>query len=113
MRCYIFTNCREGEAREALSALHLPTSLFAGIFGADFMGDVCKPELCAFEKIIAATGADPKRTVYFEDSFRNLVTGAALGMRVILVGEHTLSEEGPSAELLDATLSARIPACSL
>ena len=109
----MFTNCRELEALEALEALHLPPSLFAGIFGADFMGSHCKPELAAFEKVIAASGCEPQRTAFFEDSFRNLVTARALGMRTILVGSTTLSEEGPAAALIEATLSARVPTLTL
>lgn len=36
IRCWIFTNCREREAVEALHALDLDPSLFAGVLGADF-----------------------------------------------------------------------------
>jgi putative hydrolase of the HAD superfamily len=107
--CYVFTNCREREALEALEALNLPPSLFQAVYGADFMGGVCKPELSAFEKVLAATGADPRRTAYFEDSYMNLVTGASMGMKTILVGDYTLLEEGPSA----VDVSARVPALTL
>jgi FMN phosphatase YigB (HAD superfamily) len=36
VRCWVFTNCREQEAVEALRALDLDPSLFRGVLGADF-----------------------------------------------------------------------------
>ena len=38
---------------------------FDGVFGADAMGDVCKPERAAFEKVMASAGIDPKTTAFF------------------------------------------------
>ncbi len=113
MRCWVLTNCRELEALETLQQLQISADMFNGVLGADFMGDVCKPEREAFAKVIAHTGLDPARTCMFEDSFRNLVTAKALGMRCVLVGATTLLEEGPAQEALAATLDASIPACTL
>ena len=113
VRCWVMTNCREREALETLEELQIPVSLFEGVLGADFMGDVCKPELAAFEKVVKHTGCDPLHTAMFEDSLRNLVTAKALGMRTVLVGATTLAEEGPAQELLAATLDASISVCTL
>lgn len=41
---YIFTNCREKEAHDALMALGLDTN-FNAIYGADFLGDTCKVQV--------------------------------------------------------------------
>jgi hypothetical protein len=97
---------------------------------------VCKPEAAAFARVIAHTGCDPAATVMFEDrcacpsimsahastadvpartadSFKNLVTAKALGMRTVLVGGITLAEEGPEHALLSATLDAHVAVCGL
>jgi hypothetical protein len=102
-------------------------------------GDVCKPEVAAFERVIAHTGCVPAQTVMFEvrtlaacmqsavlaaaqltraaatpqDSFKNLVTAKALGMRTVLVGGATLAEEGPEHALVGATLDAHVAVCGL
>jgi phosphoglycolate phosphatase-like HAD superfamily hydrolase len=36
VRCWVYTNCREREAVEALEALHIDPALFRGLLGADF-----------------------------------------------------------------------------
>jgi len=58
--------------------MHLQ-GVFEGIVGADSMGEVCKPEQAAFQRAIDICGADPKATVMFEDSFKNLRTAKELG----------------------------------
>lgn len=65
---YILTNCAEKQALESLQVLGLAEEFEGNVYGADAMGEVCKPEVAAFEKIIAASGIDPKRTAFFEDS---------------------------------------------
>ena len=67
------TNCAEKQAIEALQVLGLEGE-FDGVYGADFMGDVCKPERAAFEAVCARAKIDPNGTVFFEDSVKNLVT---------------------------------------
>lgn len=74
---------------------------------------MCKPEAEAFARVIEHTGCDPARTVMFEDSFKNLVTAKALGMRTVLVGGATLAEEGPAHALVGATLDAQVAVCGL
>ena len=80
-------------ADEALAALGLDGE-FDGVFGADAMGDVCKPERAAFEKITTAAGIDPKTTAFFEDSVKNLAAAAEMGMTTVLIRSHTAAEEG-------------------
>lgn len=93
LRKYVLTNCAEKQAREALAALGL-NGEFDGVFGADAMGDVCKPERAAFEKVMASAGIDPKTTAFFEDSVKNLAAAAELGMTTVLIRSHTAAEEG-------------------
>ena len=115
IRCWVVTNCREHEALEALAQLGIPLELFDGVLGADFMGDSCKPEHAAFAKVIAHTGCNPHRTVMFEDSLRNLVTAKALGIRCVLVGDTTVTEEAtdPALAAADGVVDARITHCTL
>ncbi len=113
VRCWVVTNCREREAVEALHALKLDPALFKGVLGSDAMGDVCKPELAAFERVVALTGCDPAATVMFEDSLKNLVTAKAMGMRTVLVGGLTAAEEGGGHTLVGATVDAQVETCGL
>jgi hypothetical protein len=41
---YIFTNCREEQAAEALECLGIGGHFGDTMFGSDFMGEACKPE---------------------------------------------------------------------
>ena len=90
---YVLTNCAEKQAREALAALGLQDA-FDGVFGADAMGDSCKPELEAFRAVQQAVGIDFARTAFFEDSVKNLAAAKALGMTTVLVASATAREEG-------------------
>jgi len=109
VRCFVFTNCREKEAREALEALQVPLSLFCGMVGADAQGTSCKPERAAFAAAFAAAGCEPESTVMFEDSLKNLATARALGLRTVLIGGVTAAEEGGDASWVDAC----VPECTL
>jgi len=113
VRCWVFTNCREREALEALHALELDPALFRGVLGSEAMGDRCKPELAAFERVVALTGCDPAATVMFEDSLKNLITAKAMGMRTVLIGGATAAEEGGCHTLIGATVDAQVEVCSL
>ena len=48
---FIFTNCTEKQAREALECLGL-SHCSEYFYGSDFMGEHCKPERLAFEKVL-------------------------------------------------------------
>jgi len=91
---YIFTNAREEQAREALVCLGVEKH-FDGIYGSDHMGDHCKPEKEAFEKVLAALPLEDgegeegreggREVVFFEDSFKNLLAARELGMKTVLI----------------------------
>jgi len=99
---YVFTNCHEKQAKEALVALGL-SDCFDGVFGAGDMGAVCKPERAAFDALFARFDVrDPSRCVFFEDSLKNLRTAnRSFDMVTVLIASDTLAEE------IDARRSAR------
>ncbi|PON68802.1 HAD-like domain containing protein [Trema orientale] len=47
---------------------------------------VCKPFENAFEKVFKMAKINPQRTVFFDDSIRNIQTGKRLGLTTVLVG---------------------------
>ncbi|KAI4334542.1 hypothetical protein L6164_019222 [Bauhinia variegata] len=47
---------------------------------------VCKPLEDAFQEVFQIANIDPQRTLFFDDSVRNLVTGKLLGLHTVLVG---------------------------
>mmetsp|Transcript_30407 Transcript_30407/g.40144 ORF Transcript_30407/g.40144 Transcript_30407/m.40144 type:complete len:294 (-) Transcript_30407:8-889(-) len=83
-RKWIFTNASEGHAKACLECLGA-TEYFEGIIGADFLGDVCKPEEAAFSKVIDRLKVNPQKIVFFEDSFKNLKKGQELGMKTVYI----------------------------
>lgn len=47
---------------------------------------LCKPSLEAFEAAIRIANVDPKKTIFFDDSARNIASGKAAGLHTVLVG---------------------------
>jgi len=80
------------------------------IFGSDFLGDVCKPELAAFEKVFRQIGldindsADCSNVVFFEDSYKNLTKGRELGFKTVFVRSVTAKEESANCDNFDAVV---------
>lgn len=107
MKKIVLTNCAEKQAIEALQVLGLEGE-FDAVYGADFMGDVCKPERAAFEAVCARAKIDPHGTAFFEDSLKNLVTAKEMGFTTVLVSGKTAAEEsGQNGGFTpDATISA-------
>ncbi|XP_057548699.1 uncharacterized protein LOC130827097 [Amaranthus tricolor] len=48
---------------------------------------ICKPFEAAFEQTFKIAGIDPKRTLFFDDSVRNISTGKNMGLHTVLVGK--------------------------
>ncbi|KAF9593952.1 hypothetical protein IFM89_026212 [Coptis chinensis] len=57
---------------------------------------LCKPSLEAFDAIIQILGADPKKTIFFDDSTRNIASAKAAGLHTVVIGS---SELIPGADL--------------
>lgn len=60
--------------------------LFEGIYGADHMGEVCKPDEEAFEKVLSVLPSERQQIVFFEDSFKNLMAAKKFGWKTVLIG---------------------------
>ncbi|KAI3473203.1 hypothetical protein Pfo_030495 [Paulownia fortunei] len=48
---------------------------------------VCKPSESAIEKALKIANIDPHRTLFFEDSVRNIQSGKRIGLHTVLVGK--------------------------
>ncbi|KAH9626586.1 hypothetical protein KSS87_005437 [Heliosperma pusillum] len=53
---------------------------------------VCKPFDSAFERAFQIAEVDPNRTLFFDDSVRNVSTGHNLGLHTVLVGKSERSD---------------------
>ncbi|XP_058227693.1 uncharacterized protein C24B11.05 isoform X2 [Rhododendron vialii] len=51
---------------------------------------LCKPSVEAIEAAIRIAKADPKKTIFFDDSTRNIASGKAAGLHTVIVGSTTL-----------------------
>lgn len=51
---------------------------------------LCKPALEAIEAAIQIANIDPKKTLFFEDSVRNIASGKAAGLHTVFVGSSVL-----------------------
>ncbi|XP_004486990.1 uncharacterized protein C24B11.05-like [Cicer arietinum] len=47
---------------------------------------ICKPFQDAFDNVFKMTNIEPQRTLFFDDSIRNIQTGKSLGLNTVLVG---------------------------
>jgi len=86
-RRLIFTNGSLGHAERVLTHLNL-RDLFSEVFAIETADYLPKPALATFDKITKLHAIDPPMTAFFEDSEKNLVPAARLGMTTILVGAH-------------------------
>ena len=55
------------------------------MYGADFTGDVCKPQAEAFRMVMEDCGAKAESSAMFEDSLRNVVAAKELGMTTVFI----------------------------
>ncbi|KAJ0980512.1 hypothetical protein J5N97_008767 [Dioscorea zingiberensis] len=51
---------------------------------------ICKPSLEAMQSAIKIANIDPKKTVFFDDSARNIASAKAAGLNTVFVGSSTL-----------------------
>jgi len=86
-RRIIFTNGSVGHAERVLKHLNL-RDLFSEVFAIETADYIPKPSLSTFDKISKLHAIDPPMTAFFEDSEKNLVPAARMGMTTILVGPH-------------------------
>ncbi|KAL2519005.1 Haloacid dehalogenase-like hydrolase (HAD) superfamily protein [Abeliophyllum distichum] len=113
-RKIIFTNADEAHAAQVLSRLGLedcfqgvicfetlnPSVGLGPVSSIDRLDEeqiehvqtqiLCKPSIQAIEAAIAIANVDPKRTIFFDDSVRNIASGKAAGLHTVIVGRSTL-----------------------
>ncbi|KAK8630863.1 hypothetical protein V6N13_079634 [Hibiscus sabdariffa] len=102
-RKIIFTNGDKAHAQQVLKRLALE-DCFEGIIcfetlnpplqPSDFMDAdkspiLCKPSPEAFDAAIRLANVDPKKTIFFDDSARNIASGKAAGLHTVIVGSST------------------------
>ncbi|KAJ1697723.1 hypothetical protein LUZ63_006235 [Rhynchospora breviuscula] len=98
-RKIIFTNADKAHAAQVLSRLGLE-ECFEGVICFETLNEVedsksdkrilCKPMLEAMEAAIRIAKIDPKKTIFFDDSARNIATGKAAGLHTVVVGTSVL-----------------------
>lgn len=86
-RRLVFTNGSERHAQRVLEAIGID-KLFDEIFDIEASEMIPKPEVRAFQGLMARHGVTPATSAFFEDLERNLEPGAVLGMTTVLVGPH-------------------------
>jgi putative hydrolase of the HAD superfamily len=84
-RKIIFTNGGGGHAQRALKRLGLE-ALFECVFDIESANLVPKPQMAAYECLLATCGLAGPGTVFVEDTLKNLEPAHALGFRTVLVG---------------------------
>ncbi|KAH9787085.1 hypothetical protein KPL71_010478 [Citrus sinensis] len=106
-RKIIFTNADQKHAMEVLGRLGLedcfegiicfetinprlqPADNTDGIENNSFSSNqriLCKPSLEAIETAIRIANVDPKKTIFFDDSARNIASAKAAGLHTVIVG---------------------------
>lgn len=94
-RKIVFTNSDRAHAVRVLKKLGLE-DCFEGIICFETLNHPddpmskarirCKPAVEAFEAAISIANLDPNRTIFFDDSTRNIASGKAAGLHTVVVG---------------------------
>ncbi|CAO2820090.1 unnamed protein product [Amaranthus hypochondriacus] len=98
-RKIVFTNSDKAHAARALRKLGLE-DCFEGIICFETLNQpdnpssksriLCKPSVESIEAAISIANLDPKRTIFFDDSVRNIASGKAAGLHTVIVGRSEL-----------------------
>lgn len=95
-RKIIFTNGDKAHAIRVLSRLGLG-DCFEGIICFETLNPaddtatiLCKPSLKAMEAAIRIANLDPNKTIFFDDSARNIASGKQAGLHTVIVGSSSL-----------------------
>ncbi|XP_027367543.1 uncharacterized protein C24B11.05-like [Abrus precatorius] len=100
-RKIIFTNADHAHAVKVLNRLGLE-DCFEGIICFETLNPpkqrcfnshsqiLCKPSVEAFEAAIRTANVDPEKTVFFDDSARNVASGKVAGLHTVIVGRSDL-----------------------
>ncbi|KAE8697238.1 Peptidyl-prolyl cis-trans isomerase [Hibiscus syriacus] len=98
----IFTNADKAHAQQVLKRLGLE-DCFEGIICFETLNPpldagsvcskppiLCKPSLEAFKDTTRIANVNPKKTIFIDDSARNITSGKAAGLHTIIVGSSVL-----------------------
>ncbi len=92
-RKVVFTNGSEEYARRVLAALGVEDRMDR-VFGIRFMEYIAKPSPIPYRKLLDATGARPRMSLFCEDVRENLAPAKALGIYTVWIGGR---EDGDAA----------------
>ncbi|XP_061366266.1 uncharacterized protein C24B11.05 isoform X2 [Gastrolobium bilobum] len=96
-RKIIFTNADQAHADEVLNRLGLK-DCFEGIICFETLNPpnctdthiLCKPSVEAIETAIQIANVNPRKTLFLDDSVRNIASGKAAGLNTVIVGRSDL-----------------------
>ena len=108
-RRLVFTNGDKAHADRVLKALNL-ADLFEAVFHIALADYIPKPHPQTFRRMIEAHDIEPARTVFFEDTARNLKPAFELGMTTVLVGPHAAQGAEPFVHYRTDDLTAFLKA---
>ncbi len=111
-RRLIFTNGSLGHAERVLGHLNLH-DLFDDLFAIETADYLPKPALATFDKITKLHAVRPPQAAFFEDSEKNLVPAARMGMTTILVGPHAKDSTSEHVHFRTHDLAAFLNAARL
>jgi putative hydrolase of the HAD superfamily len=98
----VFTNGGRGYAERITARIGL-AGLFDDLFDIEAAGFIPKPQRASFEALIERHNLTPDRTLFFEDSRRNLEAAHALGFRTVLIDAAQKEDEGFPAHIHHAS----------
>jgi len=103
-RRFVFTNgCRDHAAR-ILDRLGM-TSLFDDVWDIRTIAYQPKPQVEAYQSVVAAAGLDPAQSAMFDEIARNLVPARAMGMTTIwLKIDAPWGKQGPMMDVAEADI---------
>lgn len=118
----LFTNSDRAHARRALARLGVDERVFARIICFETLNThlfntasssslsqpvVLKPSASAFHTAIRIAGCEPRRTLFLDDSERNIATAKSLGIRTALVGRKAIKPD-TADYLVESVASLRL-----
>ena len=99
---FVFTNGCHNHAVRVLDRVGL-TALIDDIWDIRTIAYTPKPDIAAYETVIAKSGIAPGKSAMFEDVARNLVSAHMLGMTTIWLNNNSVwSKQGPEFPLVAA-----------
>ena len=108
-RRLVFTNGDKAHADRVLQALNL-ANLFEAVFHIALADYIPKPHPQTFRRMIQAHDIEPSRTVFVEDTARNLMPAFDLGMTTVLFGPQALRNRDPFVHHRTENLAAFLKA---